>query len=66
MALIGDDLANVRPGSKEAARVKEAPDMMLLCTLAAEAVAQATVQAVRQAQALRLGDGWWPAARDLR
>ena len=48
------------------ARVKEAPDMMLLCTLAAEAVAQATVQAVRQAQALRLGDGWWPAARDLR
>ena len=38
------------------------PDMMLLSTLAAEVVALATVQAVRQAQSLRLEAGWWPAA----
>ena len=47
------------------ARVSEAPDMMLLSTLAAEVVALATVQAVQQAQGLRLGDAWWPAARDV-
>ncbi len=47
------------------ARVNEEPDMMLLSTLAAEAVAQATVQAVQQAQGLRLGAAWWPAAGDL-
>ena len=41
------------------------PDMMLLSTLAAEVVALATVQAVQHAQALRLGDAWWPAAQDL-
>lgn len=44
----------------------EEPDMVLLCTLAAEAVAQATLQAVRQAQPLRLGNAWWPAARNVR
>jgi L-aminopeptidase/D-esterase-like protein len=48
------------------ARVDDEPDMMLLSTLAAEVVAQATVQAVQQAQSLRLGDAWWPAARDVR
>jgi L-aminopeptidase/D-esterase-like protein len=47
------------------ARVNEEPDMMLLSTLAAEAVAQATLQAVRQAQPLRVGNAWWPAARDV-
>ena len=41
------------------------PDMMLLSTLAAEVVALATVQAVRQAQSLRLEAGWWPAAAEL-
>jgi L-aminopeptidase/D-esterase-like protein len=48
------------------ARVSDEPDMMLLSTLAAEVVAQATLQAVQQAQGLRLGDGWWPAAGDVR
>jgi L-aminopeptidase/D-esterase-like protein len=47
------------------ARVNDEPDMMLLSTLAAEVVALATVQAVRQAQGLRLAESWWPAARDL-
>ncbi|MEY4441377.1 MAG: hypothetical protein RL442_377 [Pseudomonadota bacterium] len=47
------------------ARVNDEPDMMLLSTLAAEVVALATVQAVQQAQGLRLGEAWWPAARDL-
>jgi L-aminopeptidase/D-esterase-like protein len=41
------------------------PDMMLLSTLAAEVVALATVQAVRQAKSLRLDAGWWPAAAEL-
>jgi L-aminopeptidase/D-esterase-like protein len=46
------------------ARVSEEPDMLLLSTLAAEVVAQATVQAVRQATSLRLADAWWPCAGD--
>ena len=33
--------------------------------LAAQAVALATVDAVRAATSLRLGDQWWPAAREL-
>ena len=41
------------------------PDLMLLGTLAAEAVAQATVRAVRSASALRLGARHWPSANDL-
>jgi L-aminopeptidase/D-esterase-like protein len=40
-------------------------DMMLLSTMAAEATARATVQAVRSARGLRLGKDWWPAAADL-
>lgn len=47
------------------AQVTDEPDMMLLSTLAAEAVALATVQAVREANALHAGDQWWPAALDL-
>ena len=47
------------------AQVMDEPDMLLLSTLAAEAVALATVQAVREAKALRVGDLWWPAAPDL-
>jgi hypothetical protein len=47
------------------AQVTDEPDMLLLSTLAAEAVALATVQAVREAKALRVGDLWWPAAPDL-
>lgn len=38
---------------------------MLLCTLVAEAVAKATLNAVQSAQGLRVGERWWPAARDL-
>jgi hypothetical protein len=41
------------------------PDPMLLCTMAAEAVAQATVRAVLEASSLSHGGRWWPAARDL-
>jgi L-aminopeptidase/D-esterase-like protein len=40
-------------------------DMMLLSTMAAEATARATVQAIRNARGLRLGTAWWPAAADL-
>ena len=46
-------------------QVTTEPDLMLLSTLAAEAVAQATLQAVRQARTLRTDAGWWPAASDL-
>lgn len=46
-------------------RVNNQVDMVLLCTLAAEVVALATVHAVQQAQELRLGEAWWPAARDV-
>ncbi len=41
------------------------PDPMLLGTMAAEAVARATLDAVNSATGLRLGARWWPAARDL-
>ena len=36
------------------------PGMTVLCVMAAEAVARATVQAVKAAQGLRVGDAWWP------
>jgi len=42
-----------------------APDLHLLCVMAAEAVARATVRAVREARGLQLGDLWLPAAGDL-
>lgn len=42
-----------------------APDLHLLCVMAAEAVARATVRAVRAARGLQLGDLWLPAAGDL-
>lgn len=45
--------------------VTKDPDLMLLSSLAAEAVAQATLQAVRMARSLRTDAGWWPAAGDL-
>ena len=41
-------------------------DMMRLCTAAAEVTAQAVLCAVEQAQDLRLGGRWWPAASTLR
>jgi L-aminopeptidase/D-esterase-like protein len=47
------------------ARCAQTPDLMLLGTMAAEAVAQATLHAVRSASGLRWGDRWWPAADDL-
>jgi L-aminopeptidase/D-esterase-like protein len=40
-------------------------DMLLLATLAAEATARATVNAVHAAQGLRLGDQHWPACTEL-
>ena len=39
----------------------QAADMMLLSTLAAEVTAMAVVNAVRAAEELRFGKGWWPA-----
>ena len=56
----GDTLFALATGREHAE-----PDMMLLSTLAAEVVALATVQAVRQAKSLRLEAGWWPAAAEL-
>jgi L-aminopeptidase/D-esterase-like protein len=41
------------------------PDTMLLCAMAAEAVAQATLRAVQTAAGVRAGAGFWPAASDL-
>jgi L-aminopeptidase/D-esterase-like protein len=40
-------------------------DMMVLCTLAAEVVAQAVVRAVRAAEPVTVGDLYLPAARDF-
>lgn len=40
-------------------------DFNTLCILAAEVTARATANAVRAASALRVGDLWLPAARDL-
>ena len=39
--------------------------LMVLGTMVAEATARAVVQAVRQAQSLRIGKSYWPALRDL-
>ena len=39
--------------------------MMVLGTMVAEATARAVVQAVRQAQSVRIGKSYWPAMRDL-
>jgi L-aminopeptidase/D-esterase-like protein len=41
------------------------PGMTVLCVMAAEAVALATVQAVRAAQGLQVGAMWLPGVRDL-
>jgi L-aminopeptidase/D-esterase-like protein len=41
------------------------PGMTVLCVMAAEAVARATVQAVRAAQGLQVGAMWLPGVRDL-
>jgi hypothetical protein len=43
----------------------DAPDMLLLCTLAAEVTARAVVNAVLSAQGLQVGEQHWPAAKDL-
>jgi L-aminopeptidase/D-esterase-like protein len=56
----GDTLFGLATGTCELP-----PDLMLLGTMAAEAVAQATLQAVRSASGLRWGERWWPAASDL-
>ncbi len=56
----GDTLFGLATGT-----CSQTPDLMLLGTMAAEAVAQATLNAVRSARGLRLGERWWPAASDL-
>ena len=56
----GDTLFGLATGQLE-----PMPDPMLLCTMAAEAVAQATVRAVQEASSLSHGGRWWPAARDM-
>jgi L-aminopeptidase/D-esterase-like protein len=58
--LDGDTLFGLATG-----QCAQDPDPMLLAAMAAEAVAQATRDAVTQATGLRLGERWWPAARDL-
>jgi len=58
--LDGDTLFGLATGE-----IPGPPDMMLLSTLAAEATARATVRAVQQAQSLRIGSDWWPAASAL-
>ena len=40
--------------------------MTVLCVMAAEAVALATVQAVKAAQGLQVGAMWLPGVRDLK
>ena len=55
----GDTLFGLATGICE-----QTPDPMLLCAMAAEAVTQATLNAVRSATGLRLGERWWPAAHD--
>jgi len=56
----GDTLFGLATGA-----CAQTPDPMLLCAMAAEAVAMATVQAVQEATTLRHGGRWWPCARDL-
>ena len=43
----------------------DAPDMLLLCTLAAEVTARAVVNAVMSAHSLQVGAQHWPAASEL-
>jgi L-aminopeptidase/D-esterase-like protein len=56
----GDTLFALSTGLTETS-----PGMTVLCVMAAEAVARATVQAVRAAQGLQVGAMWLPAERDL-
>ena len=42
------------------------PGMTVLCVMAAEAVARATVQAVKAAQGLQMGAMWLPGVGDLK
>jgi len=57
----GDTLFALGTGQAEA----PSPGLNVLATLAAEAVARASVNAVRAARGLRLGTLWLPAACDL-
>jgi L-aminopeptidase/D-esterase-like protein len=41
-------------------------DFNVLCVMAAEAVQRACLNAVRAAEGMRIGNGWWPGVADLR
>ena len=57
----GDTLFALSTGLAE-----NSPGMTVLCVMAAEAVALATVQAVRAAQGLQVGAMWLPGVGDLK
>jgi L-aminopeptidase/D-esterase-like protein len=57
----GDTLFALSTGLTE-----NSPGMTVLCVMAAEAVALATVQAVRAAQGLQVGAMWLPGVGDLK
>lgn len=51
--------------TKQAAACKQAPDMITLSAMAAEAVSRAVLRAIRAAQAIDLPNLWLPAWADL-
>ena len=57
----GDTLFALSTGLAE-----NSPGMTVLCVMAAEAVARATVQAVKAAQGLQMGAMWLPGVGDLK
>jgi len=59
----GDTLFALATGRVELSG--EAPGMTVLGTMAAEAVALATVRAVRAARSVRIGESWYPSGGDL-
>lgn len=59
----GDTLFVLATGG--ARRRSDAPGMTVLCVMAAEVVARATVRAVRAARSLEVGGLWLPAASDF-
>lgn len=59
----GDTLFALATG--RVALAGDAPGMTVLGTMAAEAVAQATVRAVRAARGLRIGEAFFPSVSDL-
>ncbi|VWX62095.1 putative enzyme [Burkholderiales bacterium 8X] len=59
----GDTLFALATGAVPATR--KSPDMIVLCTMAAEVVARATLRAVQAAQSVRLDAAFYPCVGDL-